>query len=259
MKSTAAIVTIALAAIAPLHGIVQLSQTFEVGEDTSDWNSSWVAPGYQGDAPTFLDESLGGFQAGTGGSTDSQEAYREFKNNTAGLNLLEAYTMSMYLELNFGVDIPASGNFSISNGDYGANAGQLRLNGNDGAGDIAWTASDYGSSFVDLNIDLEFDTPYLVVLDIDPVAKTYGVTVSRVNAAGVVQETGSASDLAIDPNVFINGQYGKLLFHVEGSAGEVDFTVDNINISSVPEPSYGLAFGAIAGAILLAGRRTRCV
>jgi len=240
------------------HGIVQITQTFEVGEDTSDWGSEWVAPaGYDGDAPTFLDESLGGFQAGEGISAVGQEAYREFKNNTAGLDLTQAYSMSMYLQLDFGVDPPASGNFSISNGDYGANAGQIRLSGSESSGNIDWTATDYGSSLVDLGINLIFNTPYLVIFDIDPVAQTYAVTVSRVNAAGVVQETGSASGLAIDPSVFVNEQYGKLLFHVDASAGDVDFFVDNIDISSaVPEPSaLATVFGL--SALLCVSRRRR--
>ncbi len=240
-------------------GLGSIIQTFEVGEDTSDWGDDWVAPvGYTQSAPTFLDEALGGQQAGMGTTAVGQEAYRIFKNNTAGLDLVSAsYRMSLYVQIDFGADPPSSGNFAIANGDYGAFAGQLRLNGDGSNGDIPWMASD-GTSFVDTGINLTFSTPYFTEFIFDPVAQTYDVTVSRVNVAGVVQETGSASGLGYYPNAQTNGQYGKLLFHAAGSAGDVDFSVDNISVTnSIPEPATTALIIVLASGLWIASRHRK--
>lgn len=74
--------------IASTVSAATLVQTFEAGEDTSNWGASWT----EGDVTdTFLEQSLGGLNAGSGTSA-SQSFSRSFKDNTAGLDLASAYS-----------------------------------------------------------------------------------------------------------------------------------------------------------------------
>lgn len=118
-----------------------LTQTFEAGEDTSNWGASWVNG--EGVA-TFLDPSLGGQNAGTGDS-GQQTFSRSFRNNTVGLDVTEAYSLGMYVRVD-AVNPPASGLFEIVDGSFGsANAANLGIRTEDlGGGNFAyhWQARD---------------------------------------------------------------------------------------------------------------------
>lgn len=76
-----------------------------------------------------------------------------------------------------------------------------------------------------------------MVLNIDPATFTYSATVELVTPTGTVVNGITVSGLSFDQNVIGNGQNGVLLFYVQASAGTTAVSVDNINISGVPEPS----------------------
>src|ERR1700743_1257849 len=100
-----------------------LFDTFETGEDTSNWGASWSGGAI---ANTFLDQSVGGSNAGAG-TSETQSFSRSFKNNTAGINLSQSYIMNMFLQLDT-FDGPSGGQFEIIDGDYGTgNAGDIRV------------------------------------------------------------------------------------------------------------------------------------
>jgi len=239
----------------PLIGFSQLIQTFEDGEDTSNWGASWSGGSV---TDTFLDQALGGFNAGDGTST-SQSFSRSFKNNTAGVILNEAYSMSMYVQLNT-FDGPDNGQFEIVDGDFGTgNAGNLRVTTTETPGEFKWQARDQNSGWLDLNIALLLSTPYLVTINVDPATFTYSTSVKETDTAGNVIATGSLADLAFDQNVINNHQNGTLLFYIQASAGGTEALVDNINIAGVPEPSVMALFGCGLGALLLYRLRLRAV
>lgn len=228
-----------LVTIFPLLGHAQLSQTFEDGEDTTNWGASWTGGGV---TATFLDEALGGENAGDGTSS-TQSFSRSFKNNTVGLDLSEAYSMSMYVQLNT-FDGPAGGVFEIVDGDYGTgNAGNLRVTTTGTPGVFKWQARDQNSGWLDLDIELDLANPYRVVIDVNPATFTYSATIQLTDAAGNILDTGSLSGLAFDQNVINNHQNGTLLFYIQASAGGTEAMVDNINIGGVPEPSAVLLAG----------------
>ncbi|WP_309386514.1 hypothetical protein [Cerasicoccus frondis] len=238
----------ALVAAPSVFGFGTLIQTFESGEDTSDWgNSFWDAPaGFTATTPSFLDSSIGGAQAGYGSTSDGQDARRVYKFNTANLDYTSEYTISLYIVLSSD-SIPSSGEFSVINGNYGGESfGDLRVV-SDGD-NLDWEARD-DSVFQDVGIDLAADTPYFIQFTIKPETATYDVYVAEVDTFGVVQESGSLTDLSIASYVITNDNYSTLRVHANASAGTLDFAADNINIANVPEPR---AFAALAGCVALA-------
>ena len=223
----------------------QLSQTFEDGEDTSAWNSSWSGGSV---VATFLSEELGGQNAGSG-TNATQSFSRSFKDNTAGLDLSSAYTLSMYVQLDT-FDGPESGQFEIIDGDYGAGAAPLRVTTTESPGVFKWQAFDDTSSlWLDLDISLDLANPYRVVISVDPETSSYSAIVQLTDTAGTVLDEGSLSNLTFNSSVITNHQNGTLLFYIQSSAGGTQVAVDNIGIDGVPEPSTftlaGLALGLL--------------
>jgi hypothetical protein len=214
-----------------------LSQTFESGEDTSNWGPS----GWSGGAidETFLTLSFGGTAAG-GGASQTQGFDRVFRDNTVGLDVKDAYTISMYVQVD-AFDGPSGGLFEIIDGAYGSNnAANLRIFTEEvepGVYEYHWQARDASNQWLDLNIDMDLGTPYHVELSINPATFTYSATVQSVTSGGVVLQTGQVTGLSIDQNVFNNNANGDLRFYIQASAGGTSALVDNINITGVPEPS----------------------
>ena len=231
-----------------------ISQNFEAGEDTSAWGAAWTGGGT---TAAFLNTTAGGLVAGDG-SSSTQGFSRSFKNNTVGLDLAAAYSITMDVQVN-AFDGPSGGQFEIVDGAFGSgNAANLRIFTEDlGGGNFAyhWQARDNSTGWQDLGINLDLASPYNIELLIDPESFTYSATVKAINAAGTVLDSASLSGLAFDPNVITNGQNGNLLFYVQASVGGTEAMVDNINIQTVPEPSSL----ALASLLLpwLAGRRRR--
>lgn len=232
-----------------------ITQTFEPGEDTSNWGPGSV---WQGGSTTstFLDSSLGGLNAG-GGASSTQGFVRPFRDNTVGIDVTTAYTISMYIEVAT-FDGPSGGQFEIIDGSFGsANAANVRIRTeNLGDGDYIyhWEAKDAGS-WVDMGIDMVLGTPYRVEFAINPETFTYSPTINLVSTTGAILETGSLSNLDFDQNVINNGQNGELRFYIQASAGGTGAAVDDINITNIPEPALP---GIIASATLaLALRRRR--
>ncbi len=249
MKRIAA--TLLLTVGLPLIGYSQLSQTFEAGEDTSNWGASWTGGGTNA---TFLSQSFGGLVAGDGTSS-TQSFSRSFKNNTAGISLSDAYTMSMYVQLDT-FDGPEGGQFEIVDGDFGTgNAGDIRVTTTGTPGVFAWQARDQNAGWLDLGITMSLSNPYHVVIAVNPADFTYSATVQLTDTDGNVLNSASLSDLAFDQNVINNHQNGTLLFYIQASAGGTEAQVDNINIDGVPEPSTIALLGASGLAFVLYYRR----
>ncbi len=236
----------------------QIVQTFEEGEDTSNWGADWVAPGgFSQNAPTFLDPSLGGAQAGLGSTQSGQEASRIFRNNTAGIDVATTpYTISLYVQLDLAPEgLPASGHFNVLDGAFGDYTANVRLNYNDGV-PTSWEAAD-GSGWQDLSISVSEAAPYRIQFTVDPINKVYSTTVSQVNSSGAIQSTATLNNLAITGNAINNHQNGVLFFHADTSAGYVDFKVDNISVSAVPEPAELTVFTLVALGVFAVARRVR--
>jgi hypothetical protein len=229
---------------------------FETGEDTSAWNSTWTGGAT---APGFLDPSLGGANSGSGAS-NVQTFSRSFRNNTAGLSVTTAYSMSMYVQVDaFGA--PSDGRFEIVDGQYGssnaANVGIRTEEVSPGVYEYHWQARSSTSGWQDVGIDLDLSSPYRVQLDVDPATFTYTATIQLVTPTGSVVNSMSLANIAFDQNVIGNGQNGNLLFYIQASSGTTTALVDNINIEAVPEPS-ALALLALPGAALVVRRRRKC-
>lgn len=230
-----------------------LTEYFEDGEDTTAWNSTWT----NGTTTTgFLDPSLGGESAGTGAS-NVQTFSREFRNNTAGLSVTTAYSLSMYVQVNaFGS--PSDGRFEIVDGQYGSsNAANLGIRTEEtspGVFAYHWQARSSSTGWQDLGIDLDLSSPYRVQLDVDPTTFTYTATVQLVTPTGSVVNTVTLADIAFDPNVIGDGQNGNLLYYIQASSGTTTALVDNINIEAIPEPSTA-ALLLVPGTLVLARRR----
>ncbi|MGC4014136.1 MAG: hypothetical protein QM755_06390 [Luteolibacter sp.] len=229
---------------APICGAATVSQTFEAGEDTTNWGSTWNGGST---VPAFLDPSAGGLLAG-GGASNSQSFSREFRNNTAGLDITTDYSIAMDIQVNT-FDGPSNGQFEIVDGSYGSgNAANLRiftLDEGDGNYSFHWQARDNNAGWQDLGITMNLGSIYHVQLSIDPDAFTYSAVVSLVDSGGNVLNTSSLADLAFDQNVIGNHQNGSLLYYIQASSGGSSVFVDNINIQSVPEPE---SFIAVLGA-----------
>ncbi len=233
-----------------------LVQTFEAGEDTSNWGADWVGPsGFDIAAPGFLDMSLGGSLAASASSQHGQEAFRDFRNNTAGLDVrTSAYTISYYVKFNFaGGGNPASGNLYMIDGDFGESAAKLRLEYNGGSPSTL-AAYDNGN-WQPMDLPLDGASPYLVQLSIDPVTHTYSTSVAQVDLFGTVLSSATLFNLGGDQDAFNNDVNGQVFFHIEGSAGHVDFGLDNINVQQVPEPASAAVFVLGAAALSIAVKR----
>ena len=205
---------------------------------------------------------FGGQVTGGGASNEGQQAYRDYSNNTGGLDIAESYSISLYAQVIFDtteVNKWVSGRFHIYNGNFGDdNFGNIRVSSDitdpdDGTG-LLWQAYDASASgnWVDMDIDMETGDIFYVQFDINPEAGTYGeydVLVNKVNSDGSLIESSSLTGLQIGQNVVSNGNYGELGFHVEESSGTASFKVDNINITNVPEPQ---AFALLSGILVLA-------
>jgi hypothetical protein len=243
----------ALAFLAANASGQSLQQTFEPGEDTSDWGSSWVGPsGFSTAAPGFLDPALGGTQSGFASSQFGQEASRDFRSNTVGLDThTDSYSVSMYVQLSLDAgSTPASGYFYILDGTFGDYTANIRLTYNNGSGS---ELDAYGNNgWQPLNVNLDLSNPYLIQFTVDPTAATYSTTVSEVTTSGSVLSSASLTDLAITGNAINNNNNGQLLFHIEGSAGYVNMNMDNINITpaSAPEPSSAALILVALGAFM---------
>ncbi|HEY4416364.1 MAG TPA: PEP-CTERM sorting domain-containing protein [Verrucomicrobiae bacterium] len=207
-----------------------LSDTFEAGEDTSNWGASWSGGTTTN---TFLNSSFGGLLAGTGSSA-GQSFSRSFKNNTVGINLSQPYYISMYVQLNT-FDAPSGGQFEIIDGAYGSgNAVDIKvaLVGSQ----LVWQARDNNNGFQNIGLDFNLSTPYQVSFAVDPASFTYSVTINEVTGTGGVLDSASANGLSFDHNVINNGQNGTLLYYIQGSAGTINAMADNITISTTPTP-----------------------
>lgn len=236
---------------APRAGAATIVQNFEAGEDTSNWGSTWTGGAIE---PAFLDLAAGGANAG-GGASDSQSFSRQFRNNTADLDVTAAYSITMDVQLDT-FDGPAGGQFEIVDGAFGnGNAANLRVTTTATPGVFTWQARDNTTGWQDLGITLDLASPYRVVLTIDPESFTYSAAVHAIDSSGNVLGTGSLADLAFDQNVITNGQNGTLLFYIQASAGGTSALVDNINITSVPEPETALSI--LTAALVTALRRKR--
>ncbi|RYD46187.1 MAG: hypothetical protein EOP85_07945, partial [Verrucomicrobiaceae bacterium] len=159
MKTKKLLYTLSCIASIPslCHGAT-VSDYFE-GEDTSAWNSSWTGGATE---PGFLDPALGGANSG-GGASNVQTFSREFRNNTAGLSVTTAYSMSMYVQVDaFGT--PSDGRFEIVDGSYGsANAANLGIRTEEtspGVFTYHWQARSSSTGWQDLGIDLDLASPY---------------------------------------------------------------------------------------------------
>lgn len=235
----------------PAMAFSQLVQTFEAGEDTSNWGASWTGGGT---TPTFLSASFGGTTAGDGVS-DSQSFSRSFKNNTAGIDLSKPYTISVYVQIN-AFDGTAGGQFQIIDGDFGTgNAANLQV-ATVAPNVFEWQARDNTNGWQDLGIAMDLETPYHVVLTVNPSTFTYSATVQHTDTDGNVLQSGALTGLAFDTNVINNHQNGNLDFYVQASDGGTVAFVDNINIDAIPEPStYALTAGGLATLLCVRKRR----
>ena len=228
-----------------------LVQTFEAGEDTSNWGADWAAPGgFTENAAGFLNASIGGSQAGSGSTSFGQEASRVFRNNTVGIDVDTAdYSVSMYFKLALNGSNPASGHLYVLDGSFGDYTANIRLS-YDAAGTLTGLVAADGSGWATLNVTLDKTSPYRFQFTVDPTAKTYSATVSEVDANGVVLSSDTLNNLAITGNAINNHQNGQLEIHADASAGTVDFMVDNISIqaAAIPEPASMaiLGFGGVA-------------
>jgi len=229
-----------------------IMQTFETGEDTSAWGSTWSGGSV---VPTFLSSSFGGELAG-GGTSSTQGFSRAFRGNTAGLDVASAYMITAYVQVNT-FDGAAGGLFEIIDGSYGsANAANLGIRTetiSPGVFAYHWQAKD-GGVWRDLGIALDLGAAYQFALSVDPLSFLYSAEVTRVNPDGSAISSGGLAGLAFDPNVITNQQNGELRFYIQASGGGTDAIVDNINIQSVPEPS---PMALVAGAALLGWHRKR--
>ena len=235
-------------------GAATILQTFESGEDTSNWGSPAWSDGII--VSTFLDASLGGTQAGSGTSS-TQSFSRAFLDNTAGIDVTSSpYTISAFVQVNT-FDGPSGGLFEIIDGSFGnANAANLGIRTetvSPGTYVYHWQAKNAGV-WQDLGINLDLGAAYQFELSVDPLSSLYSATVTRVNPDGSELASGSLSGLAFDPNVITNHQNGELRFYIQASSGGAGAIVDNINIQGIPEPS---ALMLAAGTSLLALRRKR--
>lgn len=238
---------LAAALIAPaLAGT--LTQNFEQGEDTTNWGASWSNLSQV--ETNFLATGFGGIQAGGGKSKSSQEYSRDFRNNTAGVDITTGYSISMYVIVGT-FDDPNNGEFEIVDGKRtGGHTANLRVRNTGGSG-LSWEAYDEVTGWVDLGIELSLLSPYLVELVIDPVASQYSAAVHQVDGDGNVLATGSMTGMDYIPSA----DNGQLLFYTQGASGEVGFLVDNISISAVPEPASAILTILGAGGFLCARRR----
>ena len=234
----------------PLCQAASISQTFEAGEDTTNWGSTWTGGST---VSTFLDPGFGGISAG-GGASLTQSFSRNFRNNTAGLDVETPYMISMYVQVD-SFDGAAGGLFEIVDGSYGSNnAANLRIL-TVAPDQYKWQARDNNSGWQDVGMTLLLTDPYRVELTVDPASFTYSATVSSVDGSGGVIQSATLNNLAFDQNVINNNANGNLLFYIQANAGGTDVRVDNINIQSIPEPAMPLVAGSLAVAWTLARRR----
>jgi hypothetical protein len=204
-------------------------QTFETGEDTSDWGSTW-----SGGAITtgFLDSSLGGQNAGLGLSS-GQNFSRSFQNNTAGISVSGQYYGGLYVQVNTETNnTPNSGELDIIDGSFGSSAVDIQVRAN-GSGVLGWAAKSNGS-YLDFGLNLNLGDPYRILFGVDPTTSTYDATVQAVDTFGNVLQSATLTGLQSDPNVFNNHQNGTLLFYLQASAGNASVLADNLTISSLP-------------------------
>jgi len=233
----------------------QLTQTFEPGEDTSNWGSSGFTNGQI--VAGFLDPGFGGLNAGGNAST-TQSFSRSFRNNTIGLDVKSAYSISLYIQVD-SFDGAAGGDFQIVDGAFGTgNAVDLRiLTEQVSPGNFVyhWQARDNSTGWVDMGIDLTLGDPFHIVLNVNPATNTYSATVESVDRSGNLLDWSTLTDLAFDPNVINNGQNGTLLFNIVSSAGGDTVRIDNIGILGTPEPSRAMTM--MGGILVLSWLRRR--
>jgi hypothetical protein len=246
---------LALTSASSLSQGAAITQTFESGEDTSNWGPGSVWQGGSTIA-TFLDPSFGGASAGAGSSA-LQNFSRVFRDNTVGIDVTTAYTISLYAEVAL-FENPANGQFEVMDGNLGANTAHVRIRTEDEGGgtfSFHWEAKN-GGAWDDMGLEFLVGQPYHIEFAIDPEALTYTPTISLVSQTGTVLDTSSLADpdLSFDQSVVTNGQNGELHFYLQGSAGSVGAAVDNINITNIPEPALP---GIIASATLALGLRRR--
>lgn len=214
-----------------------LYQTFESGEDTSNWNSTWsngtVVSG-------FLDSSLGGLNAGSGDS--SQQTYsRDFSHAPGIIDVTQPYYISLYVQVDT-ANLPADGQFDIIDGQYGSRAADVHVGLEDGQ--LVWQTG-LNNSYQDIGLNASLANPYWIMMAVDPTAKTYSVTVAAVDTLGnVLGSPVTVNNLAGDQNAFNNHANGNLTVYLQASAGSASIRVDNLHLSdspisttATPEPS----------------------
>ncbi|MEM1060250.1 MAG: PEP-CTERM sorting domain-containing protein [Verrucomicrobiota bacterium] len=220
-----------------------LTQTFEPGEDTTDWGNAGFSSPLT--SPTFLDEPIsspfGGTTAG-GGETIPQNYTRQFRNNTVGLDVEDdAYTIALYVQLDLFSGDGSSAQFQIFDGSFGNNnTANIRIE--QAASTFQWQARNASNVWQDVGITMEFGEAYYVQMFIDPVGLTYDVLIANVNPNGSVVSSASLNDLTISGQVITNDANGTLsFFNFASGTDNVGTRVDNITIVQgvIPEPATG--------------------
>lgn len=244
MKLQLATLLLGSLALSATASAASITQTFEAGEYTSNWGSSgWSNVNYAAGAG-FLDSSIGGDFAGVGSSSVGQESSREFRNNTAGIDVIlgnqpgataDTYYISFYIQITPGQQTPASGKFAVGDGAYGAHAAGIQVDY--AGGTPKWQAAVNGNSWVDFtSVSFTAGESYRVLFEINPTANTSSVTLAHVTSFGGTLATETLSGLNIGANIMSNGQNGIFGVHLEGSAGETIAKIDNILISNSAIP-----------------------
>jgi hypothetical protein len=166
----------------------------------------------------------------------------------------------MYIGIAQGDPAPSSGNFHIIDGDFGQRAVDISLEGYTGSSPV-WKASDGSGGYVNFTtIGFAFNTPYFLSFTVDPLSLKYSATISQVSTTGAVLQSQTLSNLSIGASMVSNHANGQLLVHVEGSAGNTLFKVDNLEITdltAIPEPGATalLVAGTLGGYAMLRRRR----
>jgi hypothetical protein len=226
-----------------------VTQTFEPGEDTSNWGSSGWS-NLNTNSSGFLDPSLGGSTAGA--SNGQQLCKRDFRNNTDGLNLDASYSLSMY----FQIDAPnprTNFEFQAYDGNNGNEyAAIARVNNN-----LQWQVGGANGSWTNIGLTMVDNAFYRVIFNVDPNIRRYDVTVARVSSTGEVIESASIENRPSNQNIFQNNNNGQLGFFLQ-TQNNPSFKVDNINIQQgdqvIPEP-HSLTLLLIPSCYLLRRRR----
>ena len=227
-----------------------VTQTFEAGEDTSHWGSvGWSV--LDDNTTTFLTTNTGGY--GAGQSDGHQHYKRKFRKNTAGVDVTQDYSISMWLKF----DIPQSHHnfeFMAYDGSHGhERAAVVRIDNN-----LQWQVGQRDSTWTNVGMSANGSSIYRVLFNIDVSDKTYDVTIAEYANNQQLVNTVTSTDNTSSQNVFQNKNNGQLGFFLQNQDNP-NFKVDNINITqgvqAIPEPSTALLFALFGGACILRRRK----